>query len=193
MHNHMPPGAGRTSFDLIDSAGFFEELGLQTGMVFLDLGCGRGHFALASSRRVGERGMILGVDLWAEGIVDLAREANSRGIHRLHALRADLGKGVPIRDQAIDVCLLATVLHDLVQSSSAHGALGEVVRVLKPQGLLAVLEYRKVEGPPGPPLPIRMAPGQVEDLVASYGLIKRSLKEIGPYHYLLTFAATKNP
>lgn len=36
-----PPGARKSSFDLIDSKKLFSEMGMKKGDIFLDLGCGR--------------------------------------------------------------------------------------------------------------------------------------------------------
>ena len=39
-----PTGAGKSSFELIDSAKFFRELDLKKGITFLDLACGWGTY-----------------------------------------------------------------------------------------------------------------------------------------------------
>lgn len=63
-----PTAAGKSSYDLIDTDKFFQELDLQTGISFLDVACGRGAYCLTASEIVGEKGRVYGVDLWAEGI-----------------------------------------------------------------------------------------------------------------------------
>ena len=39
-----PTGAGKSSFDLIDTEKFFQELNLQKGISFLDVASGRGAY-----------------------------------------------------------------------------------------------------------------------------------------------------
>ena len=57
---------------------------------------------------------------------------------------------------SVDVALMATVLHDLVEAGTAAGALAEVSRVIKAEGRLAIVEFHKIDGPPGPPRHIRL-------------------------------------
>jgi ubiquinone/menaquinone biosynthesis C-methylase UbiE len=182
-----PTGAGKSSFDLIDVDKFFRELDLQPGIKFLDVACGRGAYCLAASKIVGERGRVIGVDLWEEGIELLksaARESNSGNIT---ALVSDAGKQIPVGDHAIDVCLMATVLHDFVEDKIDQAVLPEIVRVIKPGGILSIMEFIKKDGPPGPPRHIRLSPEQVDDMLTPFGFMREHFVEVGPYNYLMLF------
>ena len=180
-------GAGRSSFALVDKDKVFGELQLEGGISFLDLGCGRGEYALIASEIVGNEGVVYGIDLWEEGINFLQEEASARGSKNIKAMVADAGKKIPLEDTSIDVCFMATVFHDLVLANTAEGALKEVFRVLKEGGVLAILEFKKIDGPPGPPLSSRLAPEEVEERVIPYGFEIVGLKEMGPYNYLQSF------
>ena len=182
-----PPGAGKSSFGLVDPGRVFHELGLKRGSIFLDMGCGRGEYAIAASKIIGGEGSIYGVDLWEEGIATLVERCSAEGVRNLEAIVADVGKRIPIEDDTVDVCLIATVLHDLVQTQDEDGALEEARRLLKSKGSLIILEYKKTEGPPGPPIHIRLAPEEVETMVVPHGFGKGRVVEVGPYHYLITF------
>ena len=88
-HHHHPKGAGKSSFELIDTDRFFNTLDLQPGMTFLDVACGRGVYSLAASERVGKAGMVHALDLWADGIDHLKKTVADRGIKNIHASVAD--------------------------------------------------------------------------------------------------------
>ena len=75
---------------------------------------------------------------------------------------------------------------DVALSRRIAGALAEVARVLKPGGLLAIVEFHKIDGPPGPPRHIRLAPAEVEALLAPYGFARQQTVGLGPYNYLIT-------
>jgi ubiquinone/menaquinone biosynthesis C-methylase UbiE len=183
---HKPPGAGRSSFDLIAPATLWAELNLPSGITFLDLGCGAGNYTLAAADLIGPAGVVYGVDLWEEGIAALKERAAQAGRTNITALVAPAGQ-VPLESFSVDVAFMATVLHDLVEAGTATGALAEVARVLKPGGLFAVVEFEKIDGPPGPPRHIRLDPGEVEALVAPYGFRRQKTVKLGPYNYLITF------
>jgi ubiquinone/menaquinone biosynthesis C-methylase UbiE len=182
-----PLGAGRSSFTLVDQDKLFGELQLQGGISFLDLGCGRGEYAIRASEIVGNEGLVYAIDLWDEGVNLLKQEAVARGSKNIRAMVADAGERIPLEDGSIDVCFMATVFHDLVLAKTAENALQEISRVLKEQAVLAILEFKKIDGPPGPPLSSRLAPEEVEEKLIPYGFQRVGLKEIGPYNYLMSF------
>ncbi len=182
-----PLGAGKSSFELVVPGRIFGELLLRRGSTFLDMACGRGEYAIAASKIIGGEGLIYAVDLWEEGIASLLKQAEAEGIKNIKAIVADAGKRIPIDDDSVDVCLMATVLHDLVQTKDADGSLKEAGRVLKSQGSLAIIEFKKIDGPPGPPIDIRLTPEDVETMVVPYGFRKGKILEVGPYNYLIIF------
>lgn len=182
-----PTGAGKSSFDLIDSKRLFDELALKEDIRFLDVACGRGAYSIAAADYIGSTGRIDAVDLWEEGIEGLKNEAALKKISNIHAAVADIGKGLSIEDQVIDVCLVSTVLHDFIQDGIDETALTEIRRVLKPAGILAVIEFKKIEGPPGPPMRVRISPEQTAARVHPYGFGMVTETEIGPYNYLVLF------
>jgi ubiquinone/menaquinone biosynthesis C-methylase UbiE len=183
---HKPPGAGKSSYDLIDPAILWAALNLPQGITFLDLGCGQGNYSLAAASRIGPEGVVYAVDLWEEGIAALKERAAREGRANLKALAAGAGQ-VPITSLSVDVGFMATVLHDLVEAGTAAGALAEMARVVKAGGRLAVVEFDKIDGPPGPPRHIRLDPAEVEALVAPYGFARERTVKLGPYNYLMTF------
>ena len=142
-HEAKPTGAGKSSFGLIDTAKFFLQLDLKKGVTFLDVACGSGHYALAVADIVGKEGRVYAVDLWEEGILNLRKEAAANGYQNLEAFVSDVSQNIPIENACVDVCLMATVLHDLVGDQVERGALKEIVRIMKPEGTLVIVEYIK--------------------------------------------------
>jgi ubiquinone/menaquinone biosynthesis C-methylase UbiE len=189
QHNETKPtGAGRSSFGLIDTAKFFRELDLQKGATFLDVACGWGYYSLAASDIVGKEGQVYAVDLWEEGILNLRKEAVSKGSQNLEAFVSDVSQNIPFENDCVDVCLMATALHDFVGDQVDQQAMKEVVRVMKPEGILVIVEYKKKDGPPGPPKAVRLSPLEVDTLVSAYGFRQKHLTEISANHYLQIFS-----
>jgi ubiquinone/menaquinone biosynthesis C-methylase UbiE len=182
-----PIAAGKSSFGLIDPGKLFSGLQLKKDTVFLDLACGSGSYAIAASDYIGKEGAIYAVDLWEEGIDNLLKEIASKRIKHIHASVADINQNIPVENRSIDICLMATVLHDLIQEHTEKGTLREIKRVLKPDGLLAIVEFNKVEGPPGPPLKIRISPEELKKILSAYGFHFIKTTEVGSYNYLSVF------
>ena len=186
-HQTKPTGAGKNSFGLIDTAKFFRELNLKQGITFLDVASGWGAYSLAAAGIIGKDGRIFAVDLWDEGISSLRIEADAKGIRNLEAFVSDVAQNIPVEDDSVDVCLMATVLHDLVADKVEQQVLKEIVRVMKSDSTLAIVEFYKKEGPPGPPKPVRLSPEEVDQLLSAYGFQQKRYTEIGPDNYLQIF------
>ena len=182
-----PTGAGKNSIDLIDSDKFFHELALHKGISFLDVASGKGAYSLAASDFIGPEGSVTAVDLWVEGIEMLKSAAQERGIKNLTALVSDVSQRIPVNDLSIDVCLIAAALHDFVEDRNDQVVLNEIARVVKPTGILAIMEFKKLDGPPGPPIHIRLSREEVADRLAPYGFKKERSVDVGPYNYLILF------
>lgn len=182
-----PKGAGKSSFELIDPNILTDILALDPGSVVLDLACGKGNYSIFLSEIVGEQGLVYAVDLWKEGLFLLEEQIEKQNITNIMLLHADATKEIDIDDYSVDVCLMATVLHDFEEVNQSGAVLKEIKTILKPGGHLAVIEFKKVEGPPGPPIQIRLSEGEVDELVTGYGFRKLKTTVIGDYNYLMTF------
>ena len=181
-----PHGAGRSSFEFVDIDRLFQYLSLTPSTVFLDLGCGKGNYALAAARAVGQRGVVYGIDAWQEGLDELEKRAASENLHNIITIRANLNEHIPLEGAKVDVCFMATVLHDLLRESSGEIAITEIARVLRPGGRLCIVEFKKVEDGPGPPLSVRLSPEETEKIITPFGFVRDLIAEISPFHYLLT-------
>lgn len=186
MHD-KPIAAGKSSFDLINADTVFQALALKKGSTLLDIACGIGNYTLAAAERIGPDGMVYAIDLWEEGIEALKNSAAARDLSNIKAMVGDAGKSLPLADHSVDLCLMATVLHDLIEIKADGAALQETARVLKPGGTFAVIEFKKIEPPPGPPIHIRLSPAELRTLVEPYGLHETRQIEAGPYNYLSLF------
>lgn len=187
-----PHGAGKNSFDIVDTDLLFSEIDLQKGSTFLDVACGHGSYSLAASKIIGDSGKIHAFDLWEQGIDELRQQTQARGIANVDARIADVSKHLSVEDRSIDTALMSMVLHDLMRSHSESGTLTELGRVIKDQGKLCIIEFKKRNGPPGPPIDIRISPETLEEILIPYGFYVLKSLDLGPHSYLAVFTLGPN-
>jgi ubiquinone/menaquinone biosynthesis C-methylase UbiE len=178
-HEH----AGRSSRAYLSAETVVAGTGLKAGDIFLDVGSADGYYSLEASRVVGGRGRVYAIDNYEASISALKEQIEREGLGNIEAATADATKRIPLDAGTVDVCLLANVLHGFVANGEVERVLREAARVVRVGGTLAVVEFKKVSGPPGPPLSIRMSPEEVESMVAPYGFEKVRSFEVGPHHY----------
>jgi ubiquinone/menaquinone biosynthesis C-methylase UbiE len=111
-----------------------ELLGLSTlnGKLILDAGCGPGTYGIMLAQQGNK---VVGVEI-SPGAVQIANErAGKKGVN-FSARVGDLEK-LPFPDDTFDVCFCGWVLHHFPDISKA---VAELVRVLKPGGMIALAE-----------------------------------------------------
>lgn len=185
-----PSSAGKNSFGLVDHERLFAALkqhGLDGDVRFLDLACGPGSYSLAAAPLLGPGGEVISVDLWEQGLENLLGEARRQGLENLRTMVADVGKEIPLSDADVDICLMATALHGFVRMGLDGGVMAEVVRVLKPGGTLAIVEFRKKSGTVGPPETMRISEAELEAYCAARPLRKAETLDLGKDLYGMLF------
>lgn len=178
-------GKGKSSFALIDRDPLADMLRIEPGVSFLDLGCGSGAYTLFAAELAGDRGAFLGMDLWDEGVEELAQQARKRGLASVTAKQGDITAALPVPSASIDRCLLSTVLHDIGREHPFM--LDEVRRVLRPDGRVIVIEFEKKAATHGPPLEVRLSPQEVQEMCSAYGLQHMETRSLGEHLYAMAF------
>jgi len=163
-HHHGPPHTHGHKFPaerwerlvsperhaLLDPARLLDRIGVQAGMSVADLGAGPGFFTLPLASRVGPAGTVYATDISADMLAVLARRGLPAHVHPIHAEESRFA----IPDAAVDLALLAFVLHELTHPAEF---LAEVRRILRPAGRFVVLEWIRQEEETGPPLHERLS------------------------------------
>lgn len=189
MDQAKPKGAGKSSFELINTDTLKQLLPIHQGAVILDLACGKGLYSQFLSDLTGPTGLVYAVDLWEEGLQMLEEDARKKEDTNILTIKADATKEIEIDDHSLDLCLMATVLHDFKEMNAEQTVLKQVIGLLKPGGYLAVIEFKKMDGPPGPPKHIRLSREETEELVSGVGFKKINATDLGPHNYAVLFAS----
>ena len=113
----------------------------------LDVGCGRGQLLLDVARRL-PQGRATGLDLWStrdqSGNAAAATERNADLAGVRERVQNDTGdmRQMPYPDASFDAIVSSLAIHNLPSKTDREQAIGEIARVLKPGGLLALLDLR---------------------------------------------------
>jgi len=158
-----------------------DDVGLRPGFTFVDVGCGDGFFTLPAARLVGKEGKIYGIDADAEAIDRLKEQARREGLSNLTLKVAEAEESVPC-EACADVVFFGIVLHDF---KDPNKVLLHARRMLKPNGRLVNLDWKKEPMNLGPPLRIRFSEEKATRLIEAATFKIEVIKNVGPYHYLI--------
>lgn len=190
-HEQVKHKRGPSSFWIHDPKVVFDSLALKPNDWFLDIGCGPGNYSIEASRIVGNSGVVYALDKDPIMVEELETIAYSGGIKNLKTIVADITKSLPVADNSMDVCFIATVLHIPAVSKNIMILFNEVCRVLKPGGRLVIIECKKEDMPFGPPTYMRLSPTDIENSAQKHDFKKLSIVDLG-YNYMIQFAFHPN-
>ncbi len=158
-------------------------LHLRPGMVVADIGAGVGYHTWRMAPLVAPNGRIVATDIQPQMLADLERNVRARGLANVStALSGDGETGLP--SDAIDLALMVDVYHELSQPARF---LADLRRALRPQGRLALVEFRAED----PKVPIRpehrMTAAQATAEMAAAGFCLVGRDDTLPWQHLLVF------
>jgi ubiquinone/menaquinone biosynthesis C-methylase UbiE len=157
----------------------WNKLDLNNPLVLIDIGAGTGFFSMAFAAYL-KNGKVFACDIsdimvnWMENnvcahhpnIVALKMEENS----------------VPLEDCVADLVYMINLHHEL---DAPEEILNEAFRLLKENGKIFVVDWKKVEISEGPPNHIRCLPEEVEKQLIGTGFRKIAVYNQIPKHFLV--------
>ncbi|HEX2779641.1 MAG TPA: methyltransferase domain-containing protein [Gemmatimonadaceae bacterium] len=111
---------------------------LAPGESVLDIGCGTGTLAIAAKGRVGDAGIVRGIDASPEMIARARKKAAKAGVDVV--FETAVAESLPFPERKFDVVLSTLMLHHLPRAVRAECA-REVRRVLKPGGRILAVDF----------------------------------------------------
>jgi len=173
-------------------AGFFDPskvlaiFGLDSGVHDLvEFGCGYGTFTLVAAGIAS--GTVHALDIEPEMVNVVRQKCIDAGITNVKAtIRDFVGEGTELADNSMDVALLFNILHH----EEPVALMKEALRVLKPNGTLAVIHWDyDPKTPRGPAMEIRPRPEQCIEWgrEAGFRFNDQDRYALPPYHYGILF------
>ncbi len=166
-----------------------KQLGLEEGMTTCDMGCGNGFWTLMMARVVGPSGRVLAVDIQPEMLKKLELRALESKLENVEPILGEVDDPkLPVGE--IDLVMMVDVYHEF---SHPESMLWSIRRSLKPDGVVALLEYREED----PRVPIKprhkmSKPQIMKEYHANGFKLVREYNEL-PWQHLMFFARDDSP
>lgn len=162
-----------------------EKLGLDTEDILADIGCGIGYFTIPAAKILNPGNIIYALDTSAvmlEGLKERALESGVSNIITIQTEEYDL----KLPDEVISFGLLVNVFHEIEEKQKF---IQEIKRVLKPEGCLAIIEWKKESMEMGPPVSHRLSAEEIITILERENFKPYSKMEINGTYTALVFKA----
>lgn len=185
---------GKSSSKFLSSDEILKEFNFKGDETFLDAGCGDGYISIKAVEDYLPDGEVYAVDIHDESIEALNDYIKENNLENLSTIVADFTKGVPdVKDASVDAVLMLNVFHGFTDDDQSD-VIGELSRLIKDDGKIALMDFKPIDMPIGPPTEIRISPSELEEIFNRHNLKKVYLNdEIGAEfegvksHYLMMF------
>lgn len=156
-------------------------------MKVADFGCGAtGHFVFPAAKAVGKKGKVYAVDILKtvlEGIKKMAVQENFENVETIWTDLEVFG-ATKIEAGSLDVGMLINTLY---LSHKRVEIIREVIRMIKKDGKILIIEWENIASPFGPPIEERVKAEALKTAAPKLGLKLEEEFEAGQYHYGLLF------
>lgn len=146
----------------------------------LDIGCGIGYFSIPAANILNQ-GKVIGLDIMPE-MIDIAKE-KAKNITNIKFMKSE-EYSFPIQDTSIDYVFISNVVHEIENKAKYFN---EIRRVLKPGGLLCIIDWKKKETEMGPSINDRISKEEMIKICASANFEHLEDVFINMDHYGLKF------
>ncbi len=163
-----------------------EQFILGDGWHVADFGAGSGAYALAAARAVGADGKVYAIDVKADVLARIKKEADAARLHNVEVLRGNLEKlgGSGLRDAAMDAVIISNILF---QIDNKQTFAREAARVLKKGGKALIVDWSESFGGVGPEASAVYREDAAKELFIAAGFSYERSIDAGAYHYGLVF------
>lgn len=163
-----------------------EQCGIQPGMDIADFGSGSGFYSLAASKALVSTGRVYAIDAQKDLLTKLKNHAIKEGCYNVEVIWGDLEKigGTKLRDASIDLIFICNVFF---QIENKENVIKEAIRILKPRGRIAFIDWSDSFGGIGPHQKSVFKKDKAKELFEKFGFSVDREILAGSHHYGVIF------
>lgn len=173
--------------ELLDPMEILGRLGVTTGSIVADLGCGgAGHFTIPAAKLVGHKTIVYAVDIQKTVLASVASISRLEGISNIKTVWSDLETlgSTNISQGSLDH---AMIINMLFQSKKHKEVLQEAMRLIRSNGKIMVVDWKHGHPNLGPQEQDRVDPKKIKTVAKDLQLKLVDEFEAGTYHFGLIF------
>ena len=169
--------------DFLNPEKVLEQLDLREDMIAVEFGCGSGAFTIALAKNLLD-GRVYALDVQADVLSALQGRARAEKALNIETIQCDLEQehGSTLPNDFVDLVLIPNVLFQVEDKKSI---INEAKRILKKQGKLLIIDWKKQKGLG--PKKGRISANEVKKIAQELGLKLEKEFEPGSFHYGLIF------
>jgi ubiquinone/menaquinone biosynthesis C-methylase UbiE len=156
-----------------------EKFGLSSTDIVADIGCGIGYFTIPAAGMLDSENMVYALDTSDQMLEEVKKRtaaANASNIIAIKTSEYDL----KLPDESVTFALMVNVLHEIEDKAQF---ITEVMRILKPEGKIAIIEWEKENMEMGPPKDHRIGKDETAALLMSFGMITEGIIQLANVFY----------
>lgn len=172
-----------TGTGLIHPERLLDRVGILPGHAVADIGCGSlGHMTFPLARRVGADGRVFAIDLMRHALEMVRRRAEREYLFNVETVWGDAERhgGTRLEDGIVDAAFVMNTL-SAVRDPAIFA--DELARIIRPQGIIVLADWRHAETPVGPPLDARVSDETARSWFTGGAFEPEDAFSAGPYHY----------
>ncbi len=162
--------------------GIISRMNLEEDDVVADLGCGIGYVSIPLSKSVRQ---VLAVDSQQIMLDDLAARIPEDLKAKIIPVLSEL-PDLPFEDSSLDKAIMINVAHEIQDTEKM---VSEIIRCLRDEGVLTIVDFNKVSSSFGPPVEKRIP---LEKMVSLYNPMELVQKNVFDIYYQIDLKSHKN-
>lgn len=165
----------------LDPAQVLNQIELRKDMVVVDFGSGSGGWVLPLAKKL-EDGKVYAIDILEEPLSALKSKAGLEKISNIETIKSNIEKTSKLLANTCDLVLITNLLFEI---EGKKFVLEEAKRVLRPEGEILVVDWKKdsLLGPKGR----EILPEEIKKIAKELDLILEKEFDASLYHWALLF------